>query len=107
MNIDLKDTVYWREQKSTWESSGLSQRSYCKQEGLSYQKFNYHIRKLNDKALLPAFKFIEAPRTILVTKDEEEKQRPVRVELPNGVSVVLELSVALSLSQVIKAAGAV
>jgi hypothetical protein len=101
-----ENNAYWTKHKNAWEGSGLSQSSYSKQEGLCIRTFNYHVRKLNNQSTKQEFKFIEAPLGILGKRVEKEERVSLRVELPNGVAIVLELSAALPLSQVIAVAGA-
>ena len=36
----------WRLFVKKWESSGMSQRKYCRREGLSYPAFSYWLKKV-------------------------------------------------------------
>ena len=38
--------AYWDEQIRAWRASGQSQLGFCKQQGLSYSRFQYWRRKL-------------------------------------------------------------
>jgi hypothetical protein len=105
MNKRRVDEAYWRKHKESWKSSGLSQRSYSMQEGLCNKKFNYHIKRLDKQSTTQDFKFIEAPINIL-SKRETRERGSLRIELPNRVVIVLDLSAELSLSDVIALAGA-
>lgn len=105
MNKTQIDESYWAKQKAAWEESGLSQRKYCKQEGVCNRKFNYHIHRLIRHETKQEFKFIEAPLSHLVKQPSKAEGR-VRLEFPNQVVIVLELSAELTLSRAIEAAGA-
>lgn len=100
------DEMYWRRHKASWERSGLSQRRYSTQEGICHKKFNYHLKRLENQSTGEDFKFIEAPINILSKKDTKERGS-VRLELPNRVVIVLDLSAELSLSEALALAGAV
>jgi hypothetical protein len=98
----------WLKHKSLWESSGLSQRQYCQGASLCPRKFNYHLKRLSKKkAVTSDFKFIGVPSSILEKKALKEARGTLKIELPNGVSLVLELSADMTLSQVIDVVGAV
>jgi hypothetical protein len=106
MNESRANEEYWAKHKSSWENSGLSQRRYCQEEGLCPRKFNYHLKKLSKEAAKSDFKFIEVPSSILEKKPVKAGRSNLKVELPNGITVVLELSADLTLAQVIEVAGA-
>ena len=105
MSKSRVDESYWIKHKVAWESSGLSQRSYSNQEGLCNRKFNYHVKRLTAQSSKRDFKFIEAP-SILVKSPVREEVGRLRLELPNGVAIVLELSADLPLTKVLEVAGA-
>jgi hypothetical protein len=106
MNSNRKEETYWQKHKASWEASGLSQRGYSKREGLCNRKFNYHLKRLSKVPAEVGWRFIEVPGSILEKKPENVRGSPVKVELPNGVSLVLELSAVLTLAQVIEVVGA-
>ena len=106
MSKSRVDEIYWIKHKASWESSGLSQRSYSNQEGLCNRKFNYHIKRLNAESSKRDFKFIEAPSRVLGRSPVREDVGRLRMELPNGVVIVLELSADLPLTKVLEVAGA-
>lgn len=41
---------YWTEHYLSWRSSGLSQRSYCQREGLSFSSFDHWRRRAREAA---------------------------------------------------------
>lgn len=50
MASDPKKLAYWSEHYRSWQASGLSQRSYCTQAGLSYTSFDHWRRRARDVA---------------------------------------------------------
>jgi transposase len=44
---------YWKAHWAAWQSSGLSQRGYCQQQGLSYSAFGYWRGRLKAMASMP------------------------------------------------------
>jgi len=65
MDIDDERATFWRRHWAAWQSSGLSQRAYCHQQGLSFSAFGYWRSRLKDGAIAPAPAFV-----------------PLRVEVP-------------------------
>lgn len=43
-----------------WSSSGLSKATYCKNAGISYHTFNYHVKGKRNKSEASGFELIEA-----------------------------------------------
>ena len=54
MAHDPNKLAYWADHYRSWQSSGLSQRSYCQREGLSYAAFDHWRRRVRGGASLPA-----------------------------------------------------
>ncbi len=100
----LESDVELLKYKEAYEGSGLSQSAYCKKEGLPYKRFNYLLHKLNNQATKGAFKFIEARAKEVCAPLIKEERGSVRLELLNGVVVVLEISADLPLSVILNAA---
>ena len=50
MASDPKKLAYWSEHYRSWQASGLSQRSYCAQAGLSYPSFDHWRRRAREVA---------------------------------------------------------
>jgi hypothetical protein len=47
-----------------WSSSGLSKAAYCKNAGISYHTFNYHVRGKEKKTEESGFALIETKATM-------------------------------------------
>jgi hypothetical protein len=41
MKVDSERAAFWRGHWSAWQASGLSQRAYCEEHGLSHAAFGY------------------------------------------------------------------
>jgi hypothetical protein len=53
--------ILWSERIAEWETSGLSQSTFCQQHGLVYGTFIYwrsHLKKFNTKAVQPPISFL-------------------------------------------------
>jgi hypothetical protein len=50
MASDPKRLAYWSEHYRSWQASGLSQRTYCAQAGLSYASFDHWRRRAQEAA---------------------------------------------------------
>jgi len=44
-----KDSKNFAEQVASWKESGLSMAAYCKEQGLNYQTFTYHVLRMRKK----------------------------------------------------------
>lgn len=100
----------WARHKEHWESSGLSQRAYCHQSGLNYKKFNSEMLKLNGhqtkRRTKSELRFIEAKTPVVLEAVTKKDKVTLRVELPNGASIVLEnASIDEWLPKMIESAG--
>ena len=75
---------FWQEHMTAWESSGLSQLTYCNEQGLHYNSFVYQRGRLANNQANPSVKFVEA----IETTPPKEAQTPVlQFMLPNGVRI--------------------
>ena len=45
----MKTQHNWHERISDWKASGLTRLAYCKQKGISYPTFSYHIKKNEER----------------------------------------------------------
>lgn len=98
----------WLRHESLWKSSGLSQRQYSQSANLCPRRFNYHLKRLNKEGSVSSdFKFIGVKGGALEKNALKDARGGFKIELPNGVSVVVSLSSGMSLAEVISAAGAV
>ncbi len=50
MASDPRKLAYWSEHYRSWQASGLSQRDYCVQAGLSYSSFDHWRRRAREVA---------------------------------------------------------
>ena len=76
--------TYWQTHLDAWRQSGLSQASYCKQQGLSLSSFGYWLhRRTESRPPVAALPIIAAKPSL---------QTQVEVRLPNGWSVRLAAS---------------
>lgn len=50
MAHDPKKLAYWADHYRNWQSSGLSQRSYCQRERLSFASFDHWRRRAREAA---------------------------------------------------------
>jgi len=44
-----KDSINFAEQVALWKASGESMAAYCKEQGLNYQAFTYHVLRMRKK----------------------------------------------------------
>jgi hypothetical protein len=72
--------AHWEKQVSKWMQSGLTQKDYCKREGITYGSFKNWRSQLIDKAFLQAPSFVEAT--------------PVEPEKSSSNALVLQISLA-------------
>ena len=65
MNVESERVGFWSAHWAAWQSSGLSQRAYCHQHGLSYSAFGYWRIRVRTAAIMPSPAFVpvlvEAP----------------------------------------------
>ena len=99
----LKHPGYWREHLESWKNSGLTQKVYCEQAGISYASFVYQYTRITRKAEKTSVKFIEK-------KIPEQKQANniprLQLMLPNGILIGIEGALDMSLLEtVLRVAG--
>ena len=46
MATDIDKLAYWTQHRHAWQSSGLTQRTYCNQEGLSFPAFAHWCKRV-------------------------------------------------------------
>ena len=79
---------YWRKHVETYKRSGLSQREYCRQQGLSYWSFNPWKRKLEADIT----DFQEIPKELVCSLSPVNRQIELtlkdgmRISIPDGFS---------------------
>ena len=91
MSEVIKNQAYWIEQSSLWESSGLPQKKFCKQAGLSYRQFIYWRNLLNEGKCSPS-----KPKLLKITTTEAAlKSSTIIGEPDSGLEVVLPSGIKL------------
>jgi hypothetical protein len=60
MKVSAKRRAYWEKNVCDWKQSGLTQKDYCKREGLTYGSFKNWRSQLIDKAFPQTPSFVEA-----------------------------------------------
>ena len=80
MSISAEKRAYWEKHLGDWKSSGLTQKDYCKREGLTYGSFKSWRSQLIEKTDFPAPGFVEAA--------------PVEPEKTSHNALVLQISLA-------------
>ena len=56
---------YWTGQVERWKESGLTQREYCKNEGLSIERFGAWKRRLDSEGKVEAGSLVAVPPKIV------------------------------------------
>jgi hypothetical protein len=88
-----------QEQSSLWESSGLSQRKFCAQGGLSYRRFIYWRNLLNERKSSPSkptLLKISTTRTSLKPYAIAEPDSGLEVILPTGIKLYIKVEADIS-----------
>lgn len=49
MSVESERENFWSSHWAAWRSSGLSQRAYCREHGLSYSAFGYWRSRVNGR----------------------------------------------------------
>jgi hypothetical protein len=91
MTAESERAIFWSRHWAAWQSSGLSQRAYCQQQGLSYSAFGYWRNRLNrvkSAAIRPPFVplLIEPPA---VEAGGAESVAPIHCGRGTGVEIRL------------------
>lgn len=95
----------WNEHFESWKASQLTQKAYCKQEGISYRSFVHHRNRLMSRSKSVSLNFIEAKPEPTVTINQASG---LQLMLPNGIRINIgaEMNPAL-LQTVLSVAGAI
>lgn len=86
--------AFWRDQLLQWAQSGLSQRQFCQQRGLSPHAFTWWKARYRDELNLPY-------RAIKTAAKKKHKQRFVEVKVSNTIPA-LPYEVVLANSRCIR-----
>lgn len=95
----------WKEHAEAWKASGLTQRAYCLQEGISHRSFIYQRNRLQHALKKEPLSFIEVkPEPAVISNHTASLQ----LMLPNGIRLVIGNDVNCELLQtVLSIAGAI
>lgn len=99
MSECIENQGYWREQSNLWESSGLSQKKFCKQTGLSYRRFVYWRNLLKeDKNHSSRPKLLKISTTGVELKPSSivEASPGLEVVLPTGIKIYIKVEADIS-----------
>ena len=99
MSERIKNQAYWTEQSSLWESSKLSQRKFCEQQGLNYRQFIYWRNLLNERKsssskpkLLKISTIQTSQKSYAITKPDSG----LEVILPTGIKLYIKAEADIS-----------
>lgn len=85
--------AYWSEQNTLWESSGLAQQKFCKQQGLVYKEFVYWrgvLKKTKVSTSEPKLLKISIPATQQTSPSIAESPSCLEVILPMGIKLYIK-----------------
>lgn len=85
----IKNKQFWYEHIRQWESSELSQQTYCKQSGINHGTFSYW----RSQYLLEQGKSKQA--SFCPVKIKESESASVKIKLASGTMVSIPLPVSL------------
>jgi hypothetical protein len=94
---------FWKGHSEAWKTSGLTQKSYCEQEGISYKNFVYQHNRLTSKSKSASINFIKAKPELT---EANSQGTGLFLVLPNGIRLGIngEINAAL-LQTVLNVAG--
>ncbi|RMG33955.1 MAG: hypothetical protein D6720_10530 [Gammaproteobacteria bacterium] len=74
-------TAFWQQHVDAWQSSGLTRKAYCLEQGLRYSSFGYWVRKLREaEAPPPSAGFVPVALA-------EPHTMGLSLALPSGVEI--------------------
>jgi hypothetical protein len=74
----------WKAHSEAWKASGITQRAYCEQEGISYRSFIHHHHRLTSQSKKIPLNFIEAKAEPAVISSHSTG---LQLMLPNGIRI--------------------
>lgn len=84
-------SVCWESHLEQWSISGLSQRAYCDEAGISSKQFYYHAQRIKNRKNPPSLTFIKAKTPEkLVSPTKAAPKVNMHLTFPNGMQAVLE-----------------
>lgn len=99
MSKSIKNQLYWSEQNTLWESSGLAQQKFCEQQGLVYKQFVYWRERLNrNKAEKTAPKLLKVSTPLVgeLSQAIAEPASCLEVILPSGIKLYIKSDTDIS-----------
>jgi hypothetical protein len=88
MTKRTQGTAYWSEQNCLWETSGLTQPTFCEQQDLSYKQFVYWRGRLKRKNTLPGKpKLLKVSATPQLSGGKAAPASCLEVILPTGIKL--------------------
>jgi hypothetical protein len=81
MNVESERVSFWSSHWTAWQSSGLSQRAYCHQHGLSYSAFGYWRSRVRGAAITPPPTFVP----VLVEAPAVKREEAAAADRPETV----------------------
>jgi|SRR5580704_9746113 hypothetical protein len=95
----------WKKHSEAWKASGITQQSYCEQEGISYRSFVYQHNRLVSQTKQSSLNFIEAKAESAVISNPAAG---LQLMLPNGIRIGIGAEInPVLLQTVLNVAGAV
>ena len=82
MVLDTQEN--WKNRIKAWENSGLSQKTYCRQEKISFSAFCYWRKKLAGST----HRFVE----LKFKRIDDSSIPPIAITLPNGIRIDLSIN---------------
>ena len=98
MSNRIEKQGYWSDQNKQWESSGLSQKKFCEQQGLNYRHFVHWRGLINTKVKKsePKLLKVSATSTSLVNPTLRAVESTLEVLLPTGIKLYIKTEADLS-----------
>lgn len=96
MTFEPNKQAYWTEHFHRWESSGVNQRDYCRQEGLAFSSFSYWRHRIRATDRSGAAPSTAMSLTWVPTKvDHRDRQDTIHVRSPGGWEITLPTSLGI------------
>lgn len=83
----VTQTTIWQQHIERWETSGLTQRDYCREHNLKSHQFSYWKRKLKSPALEDNSANETASSFVRIQLEPPQKMLQLRVQCPDGTQL--------------------